>query len=226
MPRDIVDDRLLGALHLRAMDLPAFVDEPTAEHVAFQAGTLDALLAGHFDGDATMGKLREKGDHGIGTIARLDGEMVIVDGAAFVIDAEGAVRRVPGDTTTPFAVVCRFAPAASVDVADRLSFDALCDLVVGMLPDGPSVLAVRVDGEFADLHLRSVRAQQRAYPSLTEVTAHQTEWMLPAASSCPRTSASARRAWPTAPRSAPPRAAELVRGRSGRSARGRCCGRC
>src|SRR5689334_7945024 len=65
--RDIVDDRLLGALHLRSMRRSGLRHDPTVEHVAFQAGTLDALMAGGYDGDATIGDLLAHGDLGIGT---------------------------------------------------------------------------------------------------------------------------------------------------------------
>jgi acetolactate decarboxylase len=182
VPRDIIDDRLLGALHVRAMRRAAFDHDPLVEHVAFQAGTLDALMTGHFDGDATIGEILAKGDHGIGTIQHLDGEMVIVDGAAFVVDADGHVRALSDETRTPFAVVCRFVARIRQAIEGPLGLRPLHDLLDRALPDPVSVLAVRLDGEFRDLRLRSVRGQRPPYPPLTEVTRHQTEWAVPAAS--------------------------------------------
>jgi acetolactate decarboxylase len=43
------------------------------------------------------------------------------------------------------------------------------------------VVAVRVDGRFTDLRLRSVAGQVPPYPPLAEVVAHQTEWTVAAA---------------------------------------------
>ena len=54
--------------------------------------------------------------------------------------------------------------------------------VLDALAPHATVLAVRVDGVFAHLRLRSVREQRRPYPPLAEVTAHQTEWDLDRAS--------------------------------------------
>jgi acetolactate decarboxylase len=179
--RDIIDDRLLGALHLRAMDRDTFDRDLDAPHVAFQAGTLNALMDGHFDGDATVGEVLAHGDHGIGTISRLAGELIVVDGEPFVVDARGAVTPVPRRTPTPFAVVCRFTPVAGARVDTPIGHAELGDLVDGLVARAPSVLAFRVDGEFADLRLRSVHAQEPPYPPLTEVTRHQTEWTLPTA---------------------------------------------
>jgi acetolactate decarboxylase len=116
--RDILDDRLLGALHIRAMTRAGLHHDPAVEHVAFQAGTLDALMAGCYDGDATIGDLLDHGDLGIGTTQGLGGELVVVDGEAFVVDGDGVVLPVPPGTRTPFAVVCRFAPAAPVRATD------------------------------------------------------------------------------------------------------------
>ena len=61
MVRDIIDDRLVGALHIRAMDRGSFKSDPAVEHVAFQAGTLNALMDGHLGGDATVGEVLVNG---------------------------------------------------------------------------------------------------------------------------------------------------------------------
>jgi len=176
MARDIIDDRLVGALHIRAMDRDAFRADRAGEHVAFQAGTLSSLMDGHFGGDATIGEILEHGDLGIGTVQHLGGELVIVDGEAFVVDGHGVVSAVLPDTPTPFAVVCRFSPLAEIELSGPLGLSGLRDCLDAAISVPLSVLAVRVDGEFADLVLRSVHAQHPPYPSLLEVTEHQTEW--------------------------------------------------
>lgn len=181
MARDIIDHRLLGALHLQAMDRAAFDHDPDAEHVAFQVGTLDALMDGHFDGCATIGEVLAHGDHGLGTVEHLAGELVVVDGEAFVVDGDGVVTAVPAETTTPFAVVCRFSPVARTDVTAPLDHVGFIGLVEGLAAGSSSILAYRAEGEFVDLLLRSVHAQVPPYPPLAEVTAHQTEWTVPSA---------------------------------------------
>ena len=136
-------------------------------------------MDGRYDGDASIGDLLEHGDLGIGTIQGLGGELVVLDGQAFVVDGDGAVAPVPPDTLTPFGVVCRFAPP-SIERASDLDADALRARIRRIAPAGADVLAIRVDGEFRDLRLRSVHAPARPYPPLAEITAHQTEWTVPA----------------------------------------------
>ena len=177
MARDIIDDRLIGALHVRALTHNGFEHDPAAERVAFQVGTLDALIDGRYDGDTTIGELLEHGDLGLGTVQHLGGELVVLDGEAFVVDADGAVRAVPAATRTPFAVVCRFAARDPVHLEGPMALGAVQRALDAIAPHS-SVLAVRVDGTFRQLRLRSVREQSPPYPPLAEVTAHQTEWRL------------------------------------------------
>ncbi len=181
MSRDIIDHRLLGALHLRALSRTDFEHDPSVEHLAFQTSTVDALMAGAFEGDTTVGELLRHGDLGIGTIDRLDGEMVILEGEAFVIDSEGTVRSVDSETRTPFAVVCRFAPFIETTFDGPVPFDAMLERL-DSAADGRSFSAFRVDGDFSDLRLRSVPRQSPPFASLLDVTRQQTEWALASAS--------------------------------------------
>jgi len=175
--RDIIDDRLIGALHVRALTHNGFAHDPVAERVAFQIGTLDALIDGRFDGDATIGELLAHGDLGLGTVQHLGGELVILDRAAYVVDADGRVHVVSPATRTPFAVVCRFRPGEKIALDGPIPLAAVQRAIDARAPHA-SVIAVRVDGTFTHLRLRSVREQHPPYPPLAEVTAHQTEWDL------------------------------------------------
>jgi len=175
--RDIVDDRLIGALHVRALTRSGFVHDPAVERVAFQIGTLDALIDGRYEGDATIGELLAHGDLGLGTVQHLGGELIVIDRVAFVADADGRVQRVTADTRTPFAVVCRFSATRRTHLGGPMPLTSVQSALDALAPES-SVIAVRVDGTFTDLRLRSVRAQTPPYPPLPEVTAHQTEWRL------------------------------------------------
>lgn len=178
MTRDIVDDRLLGALHLRALTREGFAHDPVAEHVAFQAGTLDSLMAGRFDGDATMAEMLAHGDLGIGTVEHLGGELVVLDGEAFVVKGDGRVRPVPGTVRTPFCVVAQFSPVARTTIEMPTTLADLHEVLDALADPEAGVVALRVDGSFEALRLRSVHTQRPPYPPLSEVTEHQTEWLL------------------------------------------------
>ena len=143
------------------------------DHALFQTSTIDALLAGHFDGDVTIGELVDRGDLGLGTLDGCDGELVVVDGEAWQARVDGTLHRVSADTTTPFAVVVPFAPDRKVELEGPLDFDALAgelDAAGHLESEGA---AVRVEGRFATMRVRSVPRQQPPYPPLADVIAQQ-----------------------------------------------------
>ena len=177
MARDVIDDRLIGAVHLRALTRSGLLHELPAAHTVVQTGTIAGLMDGHYDGDLRVGDLLTRADLGVGTVQHLDGELVIVDGEAWVARADGSVERVPSETKTPFVVACRFAPAGRRRVVTPMALGELCEALDALAADSAEpIVAVRVDGAFRDLRLRSVPAQRRPYPPLRDVVAHQTEW--------------------------------------------------
>ncbi|WCO68961.1 acetolactate decarboxylase [Iamia majanohamensis] len=179
---EIVDHRLVGALHVGLVDRAHAAAELAAgeERVgdAFQTSTIEALLDGAYEGDLTVGELLAHGDLGIGTVDHLDGELVVLDGEAWVVAASGAVRAVAPDEGTPFAVVCRFSPGPAVALGPCADLDAVGAAIEAASPPGATVLAVRIDGAVARARVRSVARQEPPYPPLTEVVSHQREWEL------------------------------------------------
>ncbi|MGI8804987.1 MAG: acetolactate decarboxylase [Thermoleophilaceae bacterium] len=171
-----IDERFIKALHveiLREQDLQP-EDKP---HVIFQTSTIDALLDGAYDGDVTFGELRKHGDFGLGTLDAVDGEMIALDGRFYRVAGDGTVGEVPDSARTPFAVVTRFEPDATVTLQDPLDHHALLERVETALPDGPCQ-ALRIDGRFDFVVARSVHRQTKPYPPLAEVAAHQSVFTL------------------------------------------------
>jgi acetolactate decarboxylase len=179
--RDIIDDRFIGALHLRALTHAGLDHDPVVEHTAIQAGTLDALMVGGYAGDTSLGELLRLGSHGIGTVQSLDGELIVIDGEAWSAHADGAVTRLDPETLTPFAVVAGFDPTITTSIETRLTLHELHTAIDGLSRPSAPVLAIRIDGTFSGLALRSVERQDPPYKPLREIVAHQTEWSIAAA---------------------------------------------
>lgn len=169
----MLDECWIRSLHVESMrraDLHA-EREP---HVLFQASTIGALLEGAFDGDLSFAELAEHGDLGLGTLNGLDGEMIALDGEFFRADVDGHINRIPAEEKTPFAVVAPFDP----DIEDRLEHDHSLEEIEAFLDsmttgfESPS-FAVRMDGIFNSVRLRSVPGQRPPYRPLTEVIGDQ-----------------------------------------------------
>jgi len=146
------------------------------ENTIVQYSTIDALLAGSYDGFARLGALDQAGNMGIGTFDALDGEMILVDDQFWKAGADGSLVRMDLDATTPFASVCEFSPEIIEPLEPAASLKDLTSALDSLCPDQNGLYAVRIDGEFGPVKTRSVPAQQKPYPPLAEVTRNQPEF--------------------------------------------------
>ncbi len=100
----------------------------------YQVSTIDALLLGVFDGVEPVGELRKHGDFGIGTFDALDGEMIVLDGRICQAEADGSIREIPDNATTPFATVTYFDRDLAVQTAAPMNFSAFSSTMSAQLP--------------------------------------------------------------------------------------------
>ena len=139
----------------------------------YQVSTLQALMAGTYDGETTVARLREQGNLGIGTFNALDGEMVLLGDKVYRIGADGKAVVVPPETQTPFACVTRFEPDVNYPLSGGRNFDQLKNALDAWLPTTNLPYAVRITGTFRYVRTRSVPKQAKPYPPLAEVAKTQ-----------------------------------------------------
>lgn len=140
-----------------------------AGDVAFQYSTISALMAGAYDGRLAVADLLRRGDLGLGTYNGLDGEMVILDGKAFQAGADGDVAAMPGETLSPFAVVTAFEGRTGLDFPAGLDLASLEKNIEARVAHPGRIVAIRVDGRFPSIKVRSVPRQSPPYRPLAEV---------------------------------------------------------
>jgi acetolactate decarboxylase len=141
--------------------------------VLTQVSTIDALMTGVYDGEKTLGWLREKGDFGHGTFNTLDGEMVVLDGQVYRVTAAGTVERPPMETKTPFASVTFFEPDRNLPLEPGIDFQRFVQKVGSLLPSPNIFYAMKITGTFRTVKARSVPAQKKPYRPLSEVVKTQ-----------------------------------------------------
>jgi len=142
-------------------------------NVLTQISTIDALLAGAYDGQVTIGELKAFGDLGIGTFNALDGEMIALNGRVFQARADGQIVAVPDSLTTPFAVMVFFEAEKTLPLPSGINLEALTLMTDPLLPSVNLFYAFRIEGTFDTMRVRSVPGQTKPYPPLTEVVQHQ-----------------------------------------------------
>ncbi|MFZ9629108.1 MAG: acetolactate decarboxylase [Ilumatobacteraceae bacterium] len=142
----------------------------SAADTTFQLSLAHVLLDGAYDGVVTLSDVMGNGDHGLGTLDRLDGELVVVDGVPWHVPHTGVAARASLDSRTPFVVLTTMEQPTTIRLRDagRDQVMAAIDEVI----DGPdAVVAVRLDGRFRRVLVRSVPPQSPPYRPYTEVCA-------------------------------------------------------
>lgn len=140
----------------------------------YQYSTLAALMAGNYEGQATVGEMAAKGDFGLGTFNGLDGEMVVLDGTFRRADSNLRLNAVPPNTHVPFASLVFFAPQGQAQLPGVPDLPAVSSWLDAQIASPRLFAAAKVRGTFARLTIRSVPAFSPPYPGLLDALKSQT----------------------------------------------------
>jgi acetolactate decarboxylase len=162
----------LGALHVELVRHRQLVSEH-ADHELFQTSTVTALLCGAYEGDVTLSELLEHGDLGLGTFNGLDGELIVVDGQAWKAEVDATLTQPPLGTQTPYAVVVPFSAGPTMPLEGPSGAAELEQRLRGRAGAATRPTAIRIDGRFDSVTVRSVPRQTPPYPPLAEAIAHE-----------------------------------------------------
>lgn len=154
-------------------DMPDVTQSGLQNDVLYQVSTIDALLEGLYDGQLSMGELKEQGDLGLGTFDALDGEMIVIDGEVYQMKTDGYAYSVDDTVTTPFAAVTYFETDESIVLKEPSHSSEVALLIGELLPSKNLMYAIRIDGTFEHMKVRSVPVQEEPYPLLVDVIADE-----------------------------------------------------
>jgi acetolactate decarboxylase len=143
------------------------------DHSVYQVNTITSLKHGLYDGGISFGRLKEFGDFGLGTLDRLDGEMVALDGHFYQVKTNGKTYEINESAQTPFAVVTFFKPEKKILLKRADSLKSIQRVLDDLLPSKGLPYAIRIDGKFPFIKARSVPAQTRPYPDLESALKQQ-----------------------------------------------------
>lgn len=140
-----------------------------------QFSTIDALLAGLYDGRLTCANLLSYGDFGVGTLDKLDGEIIVLNRQIYQVKANGKVFKPSIKMTTPFATVVNFHPRTRLKLKAGTDLQHFHEMVNKAVPNLNIFCAVKVTGRFVTMKARSLMAQKKPYPPMVKI--HQ--WIFP-----------------------------------------------
>ena len=139
-----------------------------ANHI-YQYSLLNALMDGVCETGITVAQFRKKGNQGLGTFARMNGELLFLDDKVYQLQAEGNIREADDADQIPFAVSTNFVPDESRNVELRSKKDI--QRVLEEFNDHAKNLYMtyRIEGRFEYLKCRTVRGQEFKGQSLSEL---------------------------------------------------------
>lgn len=137
-------------------------------NTVFQYSTLSALLEGVYDGELSVGELKQYGNYGIGTFNALDGELLLFDGFCYKAQSNSQVVKVNDDQKIPFATACYFIPDTVVMFKGLRSLQEVENQIDSIVPSTNLLYAYKITGEFDSIIIRSVPKQEKPYLRLIE----------------------------------------------------------
>ena len=134
----------------------------------FQYSTLSALLEGVYDGELTVGELKQHGNFGIGTFNELDGELILLDGKCYKATSDSRILEMNDSVKTPFAAVCNLRSDTIIRIGHNLKIRAVQNYLDSILSKPNLIYACRITGKFDSIVIRSVPKQVKPYKRLIE----------------------------------------------------------
>lgn len=135
----------------------------------YQYSLVNALMSGVSESGITAKQLIEKGNIGLGTFVRMQGELLLLDGKVYQLQAEGKIRVAEETDEIPYAVCTHFEPQSTVTVTleNKDSVDAVLEKFNNHA--GNLFMAYRIEGRFRYLKCRTVKGQEYEGQPLSEL---------------------------------------------------------
>lgn len=165
--------RLIIVAFLVCFTIPGAEAWPGNQDILYQISTLNALFEGIYDGNMTIKDLRKHGDFGIGTFNSLDGEMVVVEGKFYQIKSNGFAYPVNDSQKSPFAMLKFFRSEKTVYLERSFNYDQLVRYLDQVITSRNLPAAIKIEGLFSYIRMRSVPKQNKPYNKFPEVVKTQ-----------------------------------------------------
>ncbi len=160
------------------ISLPCAAAVTTDEDITSQAGIFSVLEAGSYDRITTVDEMNTYGDLGVGGFEKMDGELIQLNGTIYQVTSDGVVHIPPGDTGITFMNTVKFNPEMSHVFSNPENLTELEDELNQSFPSQDNIYAIRIDGFFPEMKVRSVPEQKKPYPPLSSVIANQSVFNL------------------------------------------------
>lgn len=143
-----------------------------------QISLFSVLLCGRYGGVTSLGEVKKLGDMAIGTMDRLDGEMLMINGEVFQACADGQVHRPGDDETIPFGTIAAFRADQTLEPRGISSYEAFEAYMRECFPNENIPLAIHFAGRFGYMKVRAVGRQEQDGTGLAEAAQEEAVFQL------------------------------------------------
>ena len=126
------------------------------------------MLEGVYDGEMTIGELKQQGNFGIGTFNALDGELILLEGQCYKATSDSKILTISDSVKTPFAAICNFNSDTIIRINHAIKIKALENFLDSTLSKPNLIYAYKITGKFDSMVIRSVPKQEKPYKRLIE----------------------------------------------------------
>lgn len=141
----------------------------------YQVAPMLYVLSGNYDGATTAAQFKAAGNFGIGTFDGLDGEAILIDGILYQAKGDGSVATPEDSRSMPFGACTLFDSNTRCTMKHIASFEIFSKTLETNFKNKQIFYAVRADGVFKTIRVRSCDRQSKPYRPLAEVTKSQHE---------------------------------------------------
>jgi acetolactate decarboxylase len=140
----------------------------------FSAGYAAGFIGGLYDAYYPYKKLKLHGDFGLGAPAKLDGELLMLNGKLYQSQATGITTQMSDTGETPYAVVCFFHANKVFKPGRQLNKAELFHYMDSVLTDVNGIYAIHIKGRFSYVKTRAFPpVQQKPYLPLAAMLNRQ-----------------------------------------------------
>lgn len=145
-----------------------------------QVDVITDLLHGNYESVTTVGEVFPNTLVGLGVADRLDGEIVSVDAVTWRIPATGIPELTQPELGLPFAMSASGGTPITLQLAPGTTLEELAKLIEQVIHDAHDsehpVVAIRIDGDFTDVLLRSEHRQRPPFAHLDQVLRNEVQF--------------------------------------------------
>ncbi len=113
-----------------------------------------------FEGDLSVAKLKTKGDIGLGSYTKLDGELIMLDGIPYRATEDGLVSVAKDDDKIVYVNTTFFDEDYSFKIRNTINYDSLRVEINKQLPSKNVFYSFKIHGEFKNMTCGGLNKQE------------------------------------------------------------------